>query len=366
MAVSTKTRDYSIVGEESAAAVTKGLAGADWYRCPISRDQLKTLTKRKDGPAIRDTLIWFTSLVASGGLAWEAWGTWWAVPAFFVYGTLYASPSDSRWHECGHRTAFRTAWMNDIIYQIAAFFVMRQPTPWRWSHTRHHTDTIVVGRDPEINAPRPPDITAILLNVFNLNFGVRELGRMLLHAVGRLTAEERDFIPEIERWKVYLVARIWCAILCVVVGWSIAIRSILPLMLVGLPSFYGAWLHLVFNLTQHAGLAEDVLDHRLNTRTVYLNPIFRFIYWNMNYHVEHHMFPMVPYHALPALHQAIKKEMPPAYSSLWEAYREIVPTLLRQRVDPSYFVVRTAPLSSWPYPRPEITAPAGESQVAHS
>ena len=55
--------------------------------------------------------------------------------------------------------------------------------------------------------------------------------------------------------------------------------------------------------TQHAGLAEDVLDHRLNCRTVYMNPISRFIYWNMNYHVEHHMFPMVPYHALPRLHR---------------------------------------------------------------
>jgi fatty acid desaturase len=45
---------------------------------------------------------------------------------------------------------------------------------------------------------------------------------------------------------------------------------------------------------QHAGLADNVLDHRLNTRTVYMNPLSRYVYWNMNYHVEHHMFPMVP------------------------------------------------------------------------
>ena len=39
--------------------------------------------------------------------------------------------------------------------------------------------------------------------------------------------------------------------------------SFLPLMYVGiLPSIYGGWLYLVFGLTQHAGLAEDVLDHR--------------------------------------------------------------------------------------------------------
>ena len=49
-------------------------------------------------------------------------------------------------------------------------------------------------------------------------------------------------------------------------------RTILPAMYVGLPTFYGGWLTIFFGLTQHAGLAEDVLDHRLNTRTVYMNP----------------------------------------------------------------------------------------------
>jgi hypothetical protein len=31
--------------------------------------------------------------------------------------------------------------------------VMRESTVWRWSHTRHHSDTIIVGRDPEIAVP---------------------------------------------------------------------------------------------------------------------------------------------------------------------------------------------------------------------
>ena len=75
---------------------------------------------------------------------------------------------------------------------------------------------------------------------------------------------------------------------------------------------YGAWLHVLTGLTQHAGLAEDVLDHRLNSRTVYMNPVFRFIYWNMNYHVEHHMFPMVPYHALPATARGDEALLPAA------------------------------------------------------
>ena len=98
-------------------------------------------------------------------------------------------------------------------------------------------------------------------------------------------------------------------------------------MYVGLPSLYGAWHYVLTALMQHLGLAEDVLDHRLNARTVYLNPISRFIYWNMNYHVEHHMFPLVPYHALPALHEELKADLPRPYSGIIETYREIIPTL---------------------------------------
>jgi fatty acid desaturase len=77
-----------------------------------------------------------------------------------------------------------------------------------------------------------------------------------------------------------------------------------------------------------------------------MNPIFQFIYWNMNYHVEHHMFPMVPYHALPALHEKIKADTPPAYNGVIETYREIIPTLLRQLRDPNYFVERKLPSRS--------------------
>src|SRR5262249_23233403 len=135
-------------------------------------------------------------------------------------------------------------------------------------------------------------------------------------------------------------------IFAVVVAACIAFGSILPAMYIGLPSFYGAFMAIFFGLTQHAGLTEDVLDHRLNSRTVYMNPIFRFLYWNMNYHVEHHMFPMVPSYARPRLHAAIKDDGPPAYRSTVEAYREIVPTLLRQRKDPSYFVRRELPASA--------------------
>jgi len=67
-----------------------------------------------------------------------------------------------------------------------------------------------------------------------------------------------------------------------------------------------------------------------------MNPVFNFPYMNMNYHIEHHMFPMVPFHALPRLHALIRDQCPPPYANLRAAYAEIIPALLRQRRDPSW------------------------------
>jgi MocE subfamily Rieske [2Fe-2S] domain protein len=55
------------------------------------------------------------------------------------------------------------------------------------------------------------------------------------------------------------------------------------------------------------------------------------------------MFPLVPYHALPRLHEVIKDDCPPPYPSILSAWREILPTLLRQVKDPGYHVKRKLP-----------------------
>lgn len=71
-----------------------------------------------------------------------------------------------------------------------------------------------------------------------------------------------------------------------------------------------------------------------------MNRVLRFIYMNIDYHhLEHHMYPMVPYHALSQLHEEIRSDCPP-YANLWQAYQEIIPTIWRQRSSPSYFVQR--------------------------
>lgn len=335
--------DYSLTGVNSTIAVERGLAEAEWYQCPVPRETMRSLLQRRDGPAIRDTILWFALILGSGFLTYKLWGTWWAILPYAFYCVLYASTSDSRWHETGHGTAFKTDWMNNALYEIASFMVMRESTVWRWSHTRHHSDTIIVGRDPEIAVPRPPDLKAFVMSFFNLKVYQKYFRLIFLHSIGRMDAEEKTYIPEIEFPKVYRKARIYVALYAIVVALSIKTHSVLPLLLVGLTNLFGTWLLVTYGYTQHAGLAENVLDHRLNCRTVYMCWIHRYLYWNMNYHVEHHMFPLVPYHALPKLHAVVKDDCATPYPSLLSAWREIVPTILKQVRDPGYHVKRQIP-----------------------
>ncbi len=346
-------RDYGLLGLDAEKAVAAGLKSAEWYHTDLPRKDLKALMKRSDGAAIRDTVMWLGSMVVFAGLAIWLWPSWWAALPLAAYGVLYGSATDSRWHECGHGTAFRTQWMNSAVYHIASFMIMRNPTRWRWSHTRHHTDTLIVGLDPEIAVMRPPVLVRVLLAYVGVLDAWDAMKTMVMNAAGRISAEEKTFIPEMEWPKVILAARIWFAIYAATIALSLYLASWLPLMLVGLPRLYGAWHHVLTGLMQHGALADNVLDHRLNSRTVYINPISRFIYWNMNYHVEHHMFPMVPYYALPRLHALIKHDLPAPTPSMWACYREMIPVWIRQLRGEDCFLKRALPGSAKPY-RPDL------------
>jgi fatty acid desaturase len=345
-----RLKRYSLIGPEADLAVEAGLAGgSDWFRSDVPRKRMKELMRRSDYPAIRDTIIWLGAMVVCGTLGVVFWGGWLAVPFFLIYGVLYGSASDSRWHECGHGTAFKSRWMDDSVYWLASFMVMKDPTVWRWSHARHHTDTLILGRDPEIQVMRPARLARILANLVGLVDVPVAMRDMVLHAAGRLTTEESTFIPETERAKVFRTARIWVAIYAATIAACVLTGSILPVMLIGGGRMYGAYMLYIYGLTQHAGMGENVLDHRLNTRTVYMNRINRFLYWNMNYHVEHHMFPMTPYHRLPELHEEIKHDLAPAYPSMWAAYKEIIPAIVRQLKDPTYYIRRELPEGAAPF-----------------
>lgn len=349
-------RDYSLTGPEADRAVERGLSAIKWYHSDLSRDRVKALIQKKDGPAMRDTALWIMLHIvfAAGGL--HFWGSWIAVPFWLAYGVLYGSACDARWHECGHGTAFRTRWMNKVVYHIASFQIMRNPVSWKWSHVRHHTDTLVVGRDPEIAWMQPVGLVLKALAFIGIVETWDSLKVLARNARGRFSGDELAYLPESRVADAIFWARVHMAIYGGVVlsvlgmlgagyGWA----ALIPVLLIGGPRIYGCWHFVMTGLLQHGGLAEDVVDHRLNSRTVYMNPVSRWIYWNMNYHVEHHMFPMVPYHALPKLHQEIRHDLPAPNTSILDAYQEVIGAVLRQRREPGYYLRRELPPTARPY-----------------
>lgn len=343
-------KDYTLRGKADAATTRltedrfEDEVEGGWFAAMIDRKIFKQLIRRDDAVALRGFILWVVLLLLTGGGAVMAWGTVWAIPAFLVYGILY-SAADHRHHELSHGTPFKTRKINEIFYHLCAFMTFREGFYYRWSHTRHHTDTIMVGKDPEIGAPRPPNRWAIYADFFFIADGIRLIRMLLRHASGRLTEAGKHFVPESEVPKVFWAARLYVLAFALLIGVCFATGSLLPLMLVGLPRFYGGFFSQLFNMSQHTCLAEDVRDHRLNTRTILMNPVFSFLYANMNYHIEHHMFPMVPYYRLPELHGLIKDQCPPAYPSIWAAWREIVPGMNKQQHDPDWFIRRPLPIT---------------------
>ncbi len=343
------SRDYALSPDNDAAAQAAGLASPRWYRTDIDPAALRILMQKQDARPLRDVAIWLGLLVATGAAGVALWGSLWAVPFWVAYGVLYGSASDARWHECGHKTAFKTAWMNEVVYAIASFMLFRNPYVWRASHVRHHTDTIIVGRDPEIQAMRPPDLARILLNLLGLPDGIAMLRRMVAHARGKLHPDEVAYVRQADHAKVFWAARVMLAIHAATIVLALVLGSVIPLLLVGLPTFYGAWQRVMTGSLQHLGLAENVTDHRLNTRTVLMDPVNRFLYLNMNYHVEHHMFTMVPYYNLPKLHALQQHDLPKPDPGIIAAYRRLIPVLVQQLKQHQAVIVPPLPDTAHPY-----------------
>ena len=83
--------DYSLIGLNAARAIEKGLAEADWYQCPVPRETLRKLLERRNGPAVRDSIVWFALILGFGYATYALWGSWWAALPYAVYAMLYLS-----------------------------------------------------------------------------------------------------------------------------------------------------------------------------------------------------------------------------------------------------------------------------------
>lgn len=347
--------------ESEGEAVDYSKELAEWqptamfWRPELDVELLQKLMQRRDDRPLFDFVTWLLALAVFGTAVVRFRDTWLVVPCLFCYGLLYGTACGGREHETGHGTCFKTPVLNRIFYHVTCFFRLMLPVRREDFHAAHHRETANKTLDPEIVQPSPPNWRALFLNIIALENVVRNTYAISCHACGVPApgsyhgegAKGKDAIPSkpmLPPMHSIITARIYLSILGLIAAAACYLNDPMPVILAGpLPLMYGGWLGSFFSLSQHAGLAFDVPDHRATTRTIYMNPVFRWMYMNMNYHIEHHVLPRVPYYNLPMLHEAIKDQCAPANSSCAEALVEILSAMWKQRTDPGYYIKRQLP-----------------------
>ncbi|MEM9428396.1 MAG: fatty acid desaturase family protein [Pseudomonadota bacterium] len=291
----------------------------------LTREELRDFMTRSDGPALRRLALWVLVVMATGGLIALAWDSWLIWPAMFLHGIVLVHHFSLE-HECVHSTVFRTRWLNKVVGTVCGVIIILPFKHFRYEHCDHHTFTQLEGEDPEL-VPMPESVAGYIWYISAVPYWRTKFRELAQHAAGRLTAEEKRFIPKVEHRAVFLEARVMLAgygalfVLMAATGWWA------PLWYWLIPLFLGEPVMRFIRMTEHVGRPTVAQMHE-NTRTNLVSLPWRFLAWNMNYHAEHHYAASVPYHALPRLHEKLKDHIYVEPAGYLGAHRDILRQLL--------------------------------------
>lgn len=199
-------------------------------------------------------------------------------------------------HEAIHRTAFRSRRLNDAVAFLAGLPIVLPPTWFRCFHFAHHRHTQDPDRDPELAVPKPATTLAWAWHVSGMPYWRARLGATVAQAAGRVAD---PFVPAASRPAVIREARACLAVYGAVLLAALLAASPLPLLLWVVPALLGQPFLRLYLLAEHTG-CPLVPDMFRNTRTTLTNRAIRRLAWNMPHHAEHHAYPALPFHALPA------------------------------------------------------------------
>ena len=206
-------------------------------------------------------------------------------------------------HECTHQTPFASKALNEIIGHICGALLV---LPFRWFrsfHLAHHRWTNLPGQDPELDMPKPDRFGGWIWHISGLPYWIGGLRLILRLALGRELARylTHGALPAMQA-----EARVLLAIYAVA-GFSLLVSPLI-LWLWLIPVLLGQPFLRLYLLAEH-GDCPQVTDMFVNTRTTLTTALVRFVAWNMPYHTEHHVWPQVPFHHLPALHSRMKQQL---------------------------------------------------------
>ena len=321
-----------------------------WYRVPLDKEKLKLLSQRSDLMGFKQSLSHLILWAITGTTSyyffkiafWEGF-----VISLLLHG-LIGSHFLHAHHELSHGTVFKTKYLNLLFLKIFSLLGFLNYHVYIMSHGQHHKKTCFTDGDREVVLPRKPSINLIfLIQLFTINiFSKGGLIHTLKHFINIST---NQFDKPFNSWDKELFsgkpkerekAKNWARFVLTFHTMVLLISSIIgdPIIsvLISLHVFIFRWHHYFLNETQHTGLQSNINDFRKNTRSIRINPISEFLYWHMNWHIEHHMYTSVPCYNLKKLHHSISHHIPLPRTVL-EAWLEMRETWKLQIEDTKYF-----------------------------
>ncbi|MBZ5714976.1 fatty acid desaturase [Nannocystis pusilla] len=292
----------------------------------LTADERRELYARRDGPGLRRFAAQLALLVAAAAavvaLADAEAPVFW--PVFAAYSVLLASMF-APMHEAGHGTAFASRRLNRLVLRVAAGLSLMPPTGFVAFHFEHHRNTHEVG-DPEIPggnlelAKWPGNPIAALVVLSGLPLLVAKLAALVNLAVPRGPRWFARWLPFLSGAHRPATIREARAILAGLLAVAALAWLWLPALAWLLAGCAGA--HAVLGpylAAEHTGMPTggDVLAR---TRSIRSNAAVRWLFWNMPYHAEHHGWPAVPFHAVPALHRRVAPHLPRSYRGYLHVY----------------------------------------------
>ncbi len=253
---------------------TAAIPDANHRTKPLDPAMLRELSARSNLPGAVRTLSHYGAVTIFVVLIWwvsSTYGLAWALPLIAAQGYFVAFLFMAV-HETAHKTAFRNRALNLAVGHLSAFTIALPYEYYCLFHWDHHRYTQDPDKDPElIVGLKPASDTQLAVAYSGLLQVAGRLRLMLRHALtGKVSV---PWIPEQKRDAVVREARLYIA---------------------AYPYLYA----------EHTGCdrTRDAFD---NTRTTYTGTVMKWFAWNMPYHVEHHAYPSVPFHALPKLNEMV-------------------------------------------------------------
>jgi fatty acid desaturase len=310
-----------------------------WYAPSIDRGTLRGLMRRTNSHGLITLGIWLLLCIATGYLVALTRHTPWVWPAMLLYGGVLSFAYAAS-HECAHGTAFKTRWLNEAVFWFTSLVFIEEPLYRRYSHAGHHTHTWFNELDPQKPYGNPVTLTGYLSGTFGPSFYFDAVRQLIRHSSGRFTKQEFEFLPPSEIRTAIINSCVMSACYAALLVGGVAFQSPWPFILYFIPRFLGGCIVTLYINTQHMCMAEDLYDHRQTTRSIACGRLERLLYWNMNYHIEHHLYPAVPFHALPELNKSIGGQLPLPLKGVVAANTDILKAISRQRTEPLFNLSR--------------------------